>query len=131
LVSKRKASLRSPAENKVKRSTLKSGFDDSDDSEHELLASPQTDEEGSNSGASADSGRSESEGERDQTVPRVAQWLDEDELNTDDEDDDSSAVSSVNEQEDSRTVSPCCSLRFNGIGAHSQTFIDIASKRFV
>jgi hypothetical protein len=133
LVSKRKESLRSPEENETKRSTLKSRFDNSDDSEHDSVASRQpADEGGSNSEAQSDSGRSESDDERYQTVPRVAQWLDEDELNTDDEDDDSSAVFGVNEQEDSScTVSSRCSIRFDGIGPHPQTFIDVAPKRFV
>jgi hypothetical protein len=130
LVSKRKASLPSPAENK----RSKGGFDLSDDSEDdsESRQSASEDEEGLSAGARSDNVRSESEEERDQTVPRVTQWLDEDDLDTDDEDDDSSAVFDVNEQENSsRTVRSRCSARFDGIGAQPQTFTDVVSKRFV
>jgi len=122
-VSKRKASLRSPVKNDIIRSTSRSDFDESEEWE---------DEEGSDSAAKSDSGQSESEQESDQAVPRVAQWLDEDELNADDQGDHSPAVFGVSEQEDSsHPVCSRCFLCFDGIGPHPQTLIDVPSKRFV
>ena len=129
---KKRAGLPSLAAKGRKASITRSSFEGNSESESSE-ASIQDDEDADSNSVEAESnsGLSENEGERYQNRPRVPQWLDEDELDTDSEED-GSDLADMNEQvSSSRTVSPCYSGRRSGIGMQLQIFLDAASKRFV
>jgi hypothetical protein len=115
-----------------KPSITKSSFEGIGESESSEASIQDDEDANSNSvDAESNSGLSDNEGERYQNLPRVPQWLDEDELDTDSEED-ASDVADMNEQvSSSRIVSPSYSGQRNGIGMQPQIFLDAASTRFV
>ena len=110
----KRAGLPSVAAKGRKPSITKSSFEGDDESESSE-ASIQDDEDANLNSVDAESNSGLSENEREQhpNLPRAPQWLDEDELDTDGEED-GSDMADMNEQvSSSRTVSLCYSGRRN------------------